>query len=177
MIVVMLGQIASGKTVQAEYLAEEYGAARLSLGAVLRSKFPDDPRLEDGELLPAAMVEEAVSHFFAQIYGGDKDELIVIDGFPRTLQQKEWLDQYLTTHDLKVNKALVFEVEPEEVDKRLSIRQRVDDTAEAIAQRKLVFYEKVQYVIEAYERDGIVFRIDGNDSIEAVSDRVSALIS
>ena len=169
MIVVMLGQIGSGKTVQAERIAERDGYNHFSVGTFIRERMSDDPRMMSGELVDSRFVEEAIAAYFESI---DPSKGVVVDGFPRTLDQKEWLDVFLASHELKVERAFLLEVDDEEVERRLADRGRADDRPEAIARRMAIFEEGVQKIAPAYEHDGVLYRLDGHGTIDEVFERL-----
>ena len=57
---------------------------------------------------------------------------IIFDGFPRTLEQYQFLKIWLAEKQVKIDLAIVLEIGEEETIKRLVLRKREDDTPEAI---------------------------------------------
>jgi adenylate kinase len=98
--IILLGAPGAGKGTQAKLIAEYYGILHISTGDILRENVAQGTELgkkakavmERGELvsddLVNAMVAERLSH-------PDAGRGVVLDGFPRTVAQAEWLDQYL----------------------------------------------------------------------------------
>lgn len=105
---------------------------------------------------------------------GDIDQLI-LDGFPRLLDQAKWLVDSQTDHGRHVKLVVVLEVPRKELLKRLSIRGRADDTPEAIDQR-LNIYRQEMYPILSYltEQNIPVVHIDGVGAVGQVHDRIVA---
>ena len=100
--VILLGAPGAGKGTQAKLISQRYGIPQISTGDILRDNVARatelgrkaDPIMKSGALVPddliLAMVEDRLSC-------PDCDRGFVLDGFPRTVKQAEWLNQYLQT--------------------------------------------------------------------------------
>lgn len=100
--VILLGAPGAGKGTQARLIAQRYRIAQISTGDILRDNVARatdlgkkaDPVMKSGALVPddlvLAMVEDRLGR-------PDCDRGFVLDGFPRTVKQAEWLDHYLTS--------------------------------------------------------------------------------
>jgi adenylate kinase len=98
--VLLIGPPGVGKGTQAKLLMAEFGIPQISTGDLLRQQRRErtplglmaDKLIEQGILvsddLVNAMVRERLAH-------PDCDRGYILDGFPRTLAQAEWLDRYL----------------------------------------------------------------------------------
>jgi len=129
---VLLGAPGVGKGTQAEFLSEKLGAVQLSTGDVFRAAKAADsgtlsPAMQDamaamkaGKLVSddtvIAMVRERAA-CLASGYG------FLLDGFPRTVQQAEALDEMLAELGLKLDGVLNYTLPTEEVVKRLGGRR------------------------------------------------------
>ena len=71
-------------------MAEQYGAAHLSSGKLLRKDPKALAQMEDGRLAPASEVERVVGEGMGKV---PRDQLLVLDGFPRRYSDVEWLEQ------------------------------------------------------------------------------------
>ncbi|HIA91501.1 TPA: nucleoside monophosphate kinase [Candidatus Saccharibacteria bacterium] len=174
MIYLMMGQIGSGKSVQSKRISEHLDALRLGLGQLLRDHYPDHPSLQSGDLVEHQLVVDAVKSFL------DKHpmETIIIDGFPRNIEQKKWLDEYVAAHpDHEIGEVFVLNVDEDTVHDRLIKRGRSDDTPEAIAKRKAVFDNEVKPLIESYRSEGLVVDIDGNQSVDDVDSQIESKLA
>ena len=99
---ILLGAPGAGKGTQAKLIAQRYGIAQISTGDILRDNVAQatelgkkaDPIMKSGALVPddlvLAMVDDRLSRC-------DCDRGFILDGFPRTVKQAEWLDRYLTS--------------------------------------------------------------------------------
>lgn len=129
---VLLGAPGVGKGTQAEYLSEKYGAVQLSTGDVFRAA-----KASDASALSAAM-QEAMEAMKAGKLVSDStvvsmvrermaclasDYGFLLDGFPRTVDQAEALDDMLAELGLKLDGVINYALGMEEVVRRLSGRR------------------------------------------------------
>ena len=100
--VILLGPPGSGKGTQAKQIVERYGIPQISTGDLLRDHVARGTELgrkakavmERGELVPDDLVCGMVAERLAQ---KDCARGFILDGFPRTVAQAEWLDKFLKT--------------------------------------------------------------------------------
>jgi adenylate kinase len=98
--VVLLGAPGAGKGTQAKRIAEYYGIPQISTGDILRENIKMGTELgnaasvlmERGELVPNELVCQMVAH---RLVEPDCAPGFILDGFPRTVKQAEWLDKHL----------------------------------------------------------------------------------
>ena len=98
--IVLLGPPGAGKGTQAKLIAQHYGIPHISTGDILRSNVARGTELgrkakavmERGELVSDDLVNGMVADRIKQ---ADCDRGFVLDGFPRTVAQAEWLDREL----------------------------------------------------------------------------------
>ena len=96
----LLGAPGVGKGTQAKLLMDQYGIPQISTGDLLREHRRNHTELgllaEDlmakGALVPDDLVNQMVR---ARLIEPDTEHGYILDGFPRTLNQAEWLDQQL----------------------------------------------------------------------------------
>ena len=125
--VVLLGPPASGKGTQGRRLAASLGLGYLSTGALLREHVEAatelgkqaQPILARGEYLPDDLMCPILADWLSQQTGG-----WVLDGFPRSLPQAVFLDQWLAQRGLTLDAAVSLEVPFSELIAR--IRGRVE---------------------------------------------------
>ena len=98
--VVMMGAPGAGKGTQAKRISEYYEIPQISTGDILRDNIRLGTDLgkqakgliEHGELAPDELVCRMVGNRLAE---PDCARGFILDGFPRTVKQAEWLDKYL----------------------------------------------------------------------------------
>jgi len=98
--VLLLGAPGVGKGTQAKLLMEEFAIPQISTGDLLREnrskRTPLGLLAEDimakGQLVPSDLVNEMVAE---RLSHPDTARGYILDGYPRTLNQAEWLDSYV----------------------------------------------------------------------------------
>ena len=193
--VLLLGPPGAGKGTQSSNIAEEYGVDHVTTGDALRANKDMEtnhgtPReyMEAGELVPDPVVDEIVKAATEAADG------FALDGYPRNLSQAEYLDD-ITDLDLV---ALLEVDREELVDRLTGRRicddcgtnyhvefsppeeagvcdgcggeliQRDDDDEETVRERLEVFDENTRPVIDYYDGEGELVRIDGEGTPEDV---------
>lgn len=129
MRIVLLGPPASGKGTQGRRLAESFGLRYLSTGALLRENMENGtalgcaavPILARGGYLPDELMCPVIADWLERNDGGAG---WVLDGFPRSLPQAEFLDSWLAQKGASLDAALALEVPFGELLRR--IRDRVE---------------------------------------------------
>jgi adenylate kinase len=98
---ILLGAPGAGKGTQSKVISALYGIPQLSTGDLLRDNVVRGTELgrqakavmERGELVPDVLVQDMLERRIRE--GGDTSRGFILDGFPRTLAQAEWLDRFL----------------------------------------------------------------------------------
>lgn len=114
--IVLLGAPGAGKGTQAKLIAEHYGIPHISTGDILRSNVARGTELgrkakavmERGELVSDDLVNGMVADRIKQL---DCDRGFVLDGFPRTVAQAEWLDRELAGKAENTRPTVVVDVD------------------------------------------------------------------
>lgn len=176
-MIIIIGVAGAGKSVQGRWVADELGLPWLSTGEFLRMLVTGKRRKEmiEGKLLGDSEMIELADKIFHMI---NIKEQFILDGFPRTKKQADWL---IAQHDaglINISKVIHLEASKEEVSKRLLERGRQDDTKEAIEARFKEYSEVTLPIIEEFEQNGVsVAHVDANRSPEEVHDDIKSLLS
>ena len=197
MRIVLLGPPGAGKGTQAALLAERAGFAHVATGDLFRAHLSRGTELgklaktymDRGALVPDDITTRMVLERFRE---PDAVDGFVLDGFPRTIPQAEALDAALSDGGQAVDRALLIEVDREELVQRLAGRwicrqcqtpyhQRsappADDDRPAGGGARLETYERQTGPLAGYyERQGKLVRIDGLGDIEAVAEELARAI-
>ena len=113
--IVLLGAPGAGKGTQAKLISGHYGIPHISTGDILRDNVARGTELgrkakrvmERGDLVSDDLVNGMVADRLKQ---PDCDRGFVLDGFPRTVAQAEWLDRELTGKAGKRRPTVVVDV-------------------------------------------------------------------
>ncbi len=125
MRLLMIGPPGAGKGTQCERLAQKYGLTHLSSGDIFRLQIVRETdlgkaakaKIDDGQLVPDDIV---ISIMKEEIAGVDD---WILDGFPRTYQQAEALDEALEILNHGIDAVLVLIVDDKAVASRLTKRR------------------------------------------------------
>ena len=201
--ILLLGAPGVGKGTQAKELMAAYSIPQISTGDLLRQHRANHTALgmaaEDlmrrGELVADDLVNQMVHERLAQ---GDTSRGYILDGFPRTLAQAEWLDGQLAgSRTLRVA-AISIAVDPALLLQRITGRricpsghiyniyssppkvegvcdidgaaltQRSDDSEQVFHDRMRIFHADTAPVVEHYRARGRFREVDGAQTMEAV---------
>lgn len=176
-MILIFGPQGSGKGTQAELLAQRHGWRALSTGQMLRDS--DDPeiqrRLEAGQLIDDALTTKLLADELARIPSATK---VILDGYPRNLEQARWLLAHAPDYQRTVICALEIHVPTEESVTRLLARGRNDDTQAAIEQRLSIYHAQTEPILDFYRSQGIPFKqIDGIGSVEEIHQRIEQALA
>jgi len=173
-MIVFFGPAGAGKSVQGQILAARMGWRWLSAGQLLRDT--KDVELlhimHEGKMVPHDAIAKIMGQAISQATNIDQ---LILDGFPRLLEQAKWLVDNQPNHGRDVALVIVLEVPREELLKRLEIRGRADDTPEAIDQRLNIYRQEMYPVLNFLTEQQVpVVHIDGTGTVGQVHDRVVA---
>lgn len=127
MNIVLLGAPGAGKGTQAELLAEDLGIPHIASGDLFREALRGDTLLgrqakayvDRGELVPDSVTIAMVRERLA---APDSERGFILDGFPRTVEQAQALDEILAERGRRVDLAVFIQVRPQVLLERLSGR-------------------------------------------------------
>jgi len=125
--IVFLGAPGAGKGTQADLVAQKLNLVHVASGDLFRQALEKQTELgikakaymEKGELVPD---EITIAMVLERISAPDCKAGIILDGFPRNLEQAEELDKVLEKQSKIIDRAISIKVPEEELVKRLSGR-------------------------------------------------------
>ena len=179
----LLGAPGSGKGTQTDAIIARYGVSTVATGDLLRAEVAAGtalgqqakPYMDAGELVPfdivLGMIENGLRSLAATNPRG-----FMMDGFPRDLAQAEALDRILAKLNQPLDLVLFFDVDYEEIVKRLLGRGRADDNEDTIRNRLRVYEEKTAPLIDYYTNKGLLRTIKGTGSIDEIGARIRAAL-
>lgn len=153
---------------QGKMLADQLGLPWLSTGEFLRMLISGERRKDmlAGKLLKDQEIIALVQRILGVI---DSQQEFVLDGFPRTLAQADWLLSQVKHGQLKVSAVMHLKASEAAVRKRLLKRGRQDDNEAALKERFKEYSESVLPILAHFKQAGVtVHEIDGEQSVEQV---------
>jgi adenylate kinase len=159
-MIILLGVAGSGKSLQSRMLADEYGFAWISTGEILRVLITGKRRHEmlAGKLLSDDEMIQVMDKVFDLI---DTKQDFVLDGFPRTVVQADWLLDQVKNHRFQLKAILHMSADEGVVRERLKLRGRQDDSEEAINKRFEEYRAVTLPILEHFKREKIrVYEVD-----------------
>jgi adenylate kinase len=187
MRLILLGPPGAGKGTQAQILIDAYGIPQLSTGDILRAAIAAGTPLgltakavmDRGDLVSDEVVNGIVSQRLDQ---ADCVAGFILDGFPRTIPQAESLNDMLLEKGMALDAVVVLDADEETLVSRVVNRgkesggARADDTEKVIRNRLSVYSAQTAPLVEFYEKQGLLKRVDGLQSIENVAAAIKAAI-
>ena len=173
-MIILLGVPGSGKSTQGQLLAKRGKLRWISMGEILRKQASDkqQEQMKAGKLLNSSEVTKILDEELQSI--GDTPELI-LDGFPRYIDQAEWLLNQRNEHRLKVSAVINLFAEEKVVETRLKLRGRLDDNLKTISNRFNVYKNTALPIIGKLKQGGIVIiEINADQTPEAILDDIVA---
>jgi len=173
-VVFVIGGPGSGKGTQCTKIKDEFNYNHMSTGDILRNVVKNkqgstwqalEADMKEGRLIPS---DKLISYVKLGIVAS-KNKKILLDGFPRNKENiDEWNKQMKDVADVVA--VVYFEVPDEIMKQRLLGRNegRADDNEETIAKRLETFNAETKPVIDTYEKEGKLLKIDATKTVDEV---------
>ncbi len=209
MILILIGPPGSGKSTQSHLLVDMLQLPYISVGETIRNALKSGPFasfkqiVDEGNLLPDHIVFEIIKDKLAEI---NFKKGFIMEGFPRTLGQAEWLDKWLKNQNCAIDKVFYLNgMEHHTIKKRILSRHqcahcgkiftaqnndakiecpqcqgpvydRIDDKEDALRNRIDQYHQQSAPVVEYYLNKSILRTIDATKSINEVFEHISEFI-
>ncbi|MCM3522282.1 adenylate kinase [Curtobacterium sp. P97] len=183
---IIVGPPGAGKGTQAGRIAEGFGVPAISTGDIFRKNVSEGTPLgvqakaimDAGNYVPDELTNELVKSRLAE---PDAEQGFLLDGYPRTVGQVEYLDALLAEHGAGIDAVVQLVADQDALVARLLKRAedqgRSDDNEETIRRRQEVYTEQTAPIVAAYAERGLVVDVDGLGGIDEVGDRIQAALS
>jgi len=191
-------------------LCTYYNFARISTGDMLRESVRKKTALgrkakgyiEAGALVPDGLVDAIVK---ARLARKDCENGFILDGYPRTIPQAEYLDGVLASTSKII--AVVVRVRNEVLLERLAGRwtcpdcgkifnaesrpslegdrcdecntalvHRKDDAAKVVEERIQVYHQSTEPLVHYYRKRGCYYDVDGEQPVDDIFDTLRAIV-
>lgn len=209
MNLLIMGLPGAGKGTQAAKIVETFGVKHVSTGDMFRAAMANQTELgllaksyiDAGNLVPDDVTNGIVKERLAQ--DDIREDGVLLDGYPRTLEQAVALDGAMAELGLKLDGVINIDVDPASLIERLSGRiihketgatfhkvfnppagdyneedyyQREDDKPETVKRRLDVNIAQGEPILAHYRVKGLVYDIEGNQDIDDVFAAVEKVI-
>ncbi|MDD5359944.1 MAG: adenylate kinase [Sulfurovaceae bacterium] len=184
----IIGAPGSGKTTDAQLIAAKHdNITHYSTGDMFRAEIASgsergktiDSYVSKGNLVPIGIVIETIVEAIKKA----PTPVIVIDGYPRSVEQMVELDKYLTNEkDVELTSVMEVRVSEETAKTRILGRAaesevvRDDDNVEVFYNRMKVYTDPLADIQEFYSAKDLLKVIDGEGTIEEIVNNMDAFV-
>jgi adenylate kinase len=179
---IIFGPPGSGKGTQAACIEAEFHLAHISTGQILRAQASRRTAvgreaariMAVGDLVPDELIIHIVE---IRLRRPDVQSGVLLDGFPRTVEQARALDPMLAKDGRQVDFVIALDVPEkilvERIIKRAAAQGRADDTRDAITERMHEYRTLTTAVLDYYRERGVsVLEIGGVGTVDEVFARI-----
>jgi adenylate kinase len=203
----LFGPPGAGKGTQSRRLVTRHRLTQVSTGDLFRAALEErtpvgieaEAYMKKGALVPDAVVCRMVEGALDAL-GHDG---FVLDGFPRTVEQAEWLTAHLAEHNAPLNCVVSLQVDEDALVQRLSRRRtdsetgaiyhldfkppppglpegrlqhRADDRPEVVRKRLVEYHAETAPVAAYYTDLGVLVEVDGMKSPNDVEAEIEEVV-
>lgn len=172
--IVLFGAQGSGKWTQAKKLVEHFmwQYRYFESGAILRALGSSENAIGDyvevlmskGKLIDNSLVVALFDAFYVTL---QRDQKMIVDGFPRNIPQMHSFLDRMHRNDREIL-GIWIDVPKDVAVERAMLRGRPDDTKESVEKRINTYYEQTMPIIEYIQYFGKLIKIDGTKPVEEV---------
>lgn len=207
MNIILFGPPGVGKGTQAKLLIEKLNIPQISTGDILRQAISNKTELgleaksymDKGDLVPDEIVNGLVK---LRLSEKDCENGFILDGYPRTLQQANILDENLKEINKKIEYVISLELDDSLIVERITGRrtskktgkiyhikynppideneedliQRDDDTEEVVKQRLDNYHNQTEPILAYYNSHNIVSSVNSDDSVENILSNILKIL-
>ena len=186
MRLLIMGPPGAGKGTQAVNIAKTLNIPHISTGDIYRENMKNETLLgleakvfyDKGMYVPDEITNRIVED---RLTWDDAKNGFLLDGYPRTIDQVNFLDQILAKKTQKIDKVLELTIDIPVVVARLLKRAqeqgRIDDTKEVITKRLEVYATSTAPLLAEYKNRGILIQVDGMGSVSEVEEKIKKALS
>lgn len=177
-VILLLGPPGAGKTTQAKNLSRKYRIPAISMAEILKKaggkvnfnrslKVP----LASGEMVNDEVANQLIHQGITQ---KDAQQGFLLDGYPQTPKQAEYLEAQLQERGLPDPLVLLLEVPDAVALERMSTRGRPDDTPELSRRRLQQYRAEEKLVLDRYTKNQK--KVDGTQKPQEVWQEIQRVL-
>ena len=187
MKIIFFGPPGSGKGTQAKLIARELNILHLSTGDILRDKLSDGDTLaiklkeimSSGNLVSDEILNQIIA---SKLIGEECSNGYILDGYPRTISQSEFLLSFFKTNNLEIDLVFDFKIDFKLVQERIINRakqeQRSDDNLDVIKIR-LDKYTKETFPVSQFFSENFrenFYDIDASQEVSKIQKELMNIV-
>ena len=184
--IIFFGPPGAGKGTQAKIVAEYLNISHLSTGDILRKKLKDKDDLANNlkEIMSSGNLvsDEILNSIVASRLKNESNNGFILDGYPRTLVQSDFLDNFLKNTSISIR--YIFDIQinfntlKNRIVKRSSEEGREDDNIQVINTRYNEYLNSTQKVSNFYKDKypNIFYKIDGSLQINEITEKIKKIL-
>ena len=181
-LILLIGAPGSGKTTDAEVIAENHSnITSYSLGKLLKEEIDKNTTtgkitndyLSKGDLVPTAIAIDIICETVQK----SPTDIVLIDGFPRKEKQMKIFGDLVNEVD-RVDLISVIEVRVSEAVARERVlgENASEESKEIFNHQMAIYKETIEHIEEFYNHDGLLTVIDGERDIEVVVAEIDSFL-
>ena len=182
----IVGPPGAGKGTQAARISQRFGIPTISTGDIFRANIANETELgkqvkaivDAGDYVPDELTNALVTD---RLNAADADNGFLLDGYPRTPDQVQYLAALLAAHGHALDAVVRLVADEDEIVRRLRQRAveqgRVDDSEDAIRHRQEVYQRETAPLLEMFREQGLLVEVDGLGPMDDVTARIFAALS
>ena len=184
--IIIYGPPGSGKGTQSKILSEKHGFCHISTGEILRTEISKkseigilaQKQINNGGFIDDEIAIQLIRVSLSKLYN---NEIIILDGFPRTLNQAELFSEIAEQNIYSIKLFVNFEASPDTLIQRIKNRNKLsnrpeDSCDQFIDYRLKLFYSNHMHLYSYYSRKNILTTINVDKPIDKINKELEDLI-
>jgi len=183
---IIFGPPGAGKGTQAKYLVKKFNSFQISTGDMLREEINKNSEIgkkiinnmNEGKFVEDEIVNKLLEKI---IFDSSKMNKLIFDGYPRTINQAQNLENLLNKSNQKIDYIFFLNASKDSIvrriEKRKILEKRSDDDASTILKRYDTYMEVTKPVLDFYSAKSNFYEIDGSAEIEEISSKIEQILT
>ena len=186
MNLILLGPPGAGKGTQAKMICQKFNLCHLSTGDILRNEVSNGTDLgvlakdviNKGQLVSDDIIIKIMKSFLNE--NNNKFSGFLFDGFPRSLDQANKLNDLMKSINIVIHKVILLNVDQsvllERIIQRKEVEGRKDDNKNVLESRLDVYLTQTQPLVDYYNDLNLLKKVDGTNEINQVNQDINTIL-